>query len=230
MKRLISGIPVMLFGVLALGLTQCSSNTSETLFVQEPLPYAETALEPYMSARTLSFHYGKHHAAYVKNTNALLLESAIKAGTPEDVLREAAGKTKHQALFNQAAQAWNHAFFWRCLKPGGGGMPKGELLEGINASFGSFDAFKAEFLKAAQGVFGSGWVWLVKDKDRLVILTTKNADTPLSQNLRPLFTVDVWEHSYYLDYQNKRGDFVKALFENLANWDYAASLLGDDGK
>lgn len=214
--------------VVALSLTRCSSDNARIIVVQAPLPYDEAALAPYISAETLSVHYGKHHAAYVKKANDLIRESGLTVKTHETLLRQISGKTKHQALFDQAAQAWNHAFFWNCLKPDGGGLPPEELLKRIIDDFGSFEAFKSSFIAAAQTVFGSGWVWLAQDGKRLVIQTTSNADTPLAHGLNPLFTVDVWEHAYYLDYQNKRIDFVTTVINHLADWNYAASLLDAD--
>ena len=206
-------------------ISSCSSKAPEDVFTQKPLPYAENALEPVISAQTMALHYGKHHAAYVKKAAELLAQSGLDCDTPEDIIRKTAGKAKHQDLFNQAAQAWNHEFFWNCLKPQGGGTPSGELLKRIESSFGSFEAFKKEFSAKATGVFGSGWVFLVQDGKKLAILTTSNADTALAHDLNPLFALDVWEHAYYLDYQNKRGDFINSVLNQLANWDFAASRL-----
>lgn len=203
----------------------CTSKPPEEVFTQPPLPFAENALEPFISARTLSYHYGKHHAAYVTQASELLSQSGLDGETPEEIIEMTAGKEKYQALFNQAAQAYNHEFFWNCLKPQGGGAPSGELLKRIEASFGSFEAFKKEFAAKAKGVFGSGWVFLVEDGDRLSLLTTANADTAIAHDLNPLFVIDVWEHAYYLDYQNKRADYVDAVLNHLANWDFAASRL-----
>lgn len=206
-------------------IASCSSTSPEDVFTQKPLPYAENSLEPLISAQTMALHYGKHHAAYTKKAAELLAQSGLDGDTPEEIIRMTAGKAKHQTLFNQAAQAWNHEFFWNCLKPQGGGTPSGELLKRIESSFGSFEAFKKEFSAKATGVFGSGWVFLVQDGKKLSILTTSNADTALAHDLNPLFVLDVWEHAYYLDYQNKRGDFVNAVINQLANWDFAASRL-----
>jgi len=204
-------------------ISACSSKPPEQVFVQAPLPYAENALEPILSAKTLSFHYGKHHAAYVKQAAILLEQSGLDAETPEEVIEMTAGKEKYQDLFNQAAQAYNHDFFWNCLKPHGGGVPTGDLLQMIEKSFGSYGAFKEAFVAKAKGVFGSGWVFLVQDGDKLAIIATANADTAIAHDLKPLFTVDVWEHSYYLDYQNKRAEYVEAVLDHLANWDFVAS-------
>jgi superoxide dismutase, Fe-Mn family len=215
--------PVLALVLLSLLFTQCTSETSAPTFVQAPLPYAENALEPYMSAKTLSYHYGKHHAAYVKNANKLLAETSLTGDTVEDIIRESAENETHQALFNQAAQAWNHSFFWNCLTPSGGGEPSGKLLNEIKLTYGSFEKFKAAFLGASKSVFGSGWVWLVKDDGKLSIITTADADTPIAHDLIPLFGVDVWEHAYYLDYQNKRQDYVSNILTHLANWDFAST-------
>lgn len=210
-------------------LTHCSSEPTGPVFVQEPLPYAETALEPYMSSKTLAYHFGKHHAAYVKNANAMMKELSVKGKTPEEVIIKASKKEKYHGLFNQAAQAWNHSFFWNCLTPGGGGAPTGDLLHKIDQAFGSVDQFKSDFIAKGKGVFGSGWVWLVADEDGdLSIMTTADADTPVAHDLTPLFGVDVWEHSYYLDYQNKRTDYLAAILEHLVNWDFVASCLGGE--
>jgi Fe-Mn family superoxide dismutase len=204
-------------------ISACSSKPPEQVFVQAPLPYAENALEPVISAQTLSFHYGKHHAAYVKQAAILLEQSGLDAETPEKVIEMTAGKEKYQDLFNQAAQAYNHDFFWNCLKPHGGGDPTGDLLQMIEKSFGSYGSFKEAFVAKAKGVFGSGWVFLVQDGDKLAIIATANADTAIAHGLKPLFTVDVWEHSYYLDYQNERAQYVEAVLDHLANWDFVAS-------
>ncbi len=195
-------------------------------FTLPALPYAQDALEPYVSARTMGFHYGKHHQAYVDTLNKLVAGTPWAAGqTLEKVVLESAGMTDTTAIFNNAAQAWNHAFFWKCMKPGGGGRPSGRLMELLERSFGGFDQFKDAFLTAAVGQFGSGWVWLVQDGDTLKIVKTSNADTPIAHAQTVLLTCDVWEHAYYLDYQNRRKDFVQAFLDHLANWEFAASQL-----
>ncbi len=174
------------------------------------LPFAEDALEPYMSATTLAFHYGKHHKAYVDNLNKLIAGSQLDNLSLEEIIKETAGLPDKQAIFNNAAQAWNHNFFWQCIAPEGGKAPKGALLKKIEAAFGSYDEFCEAFLNAAVTQFGSGWAWLVEDNEgKLSIMKTSNADTPLAHGLKPLMTVDVWEHAYYLDYQNARADFVR---------------------
>ena len=183
------------------------------------LPYAENALEPYISKNTIEFHYGKHHRAYVDNLNKLIAGTEFEHKTLEQIVEETAGKSEYNAVFNNAAQAWNHAFFWNCMMPAGGGEPVGELKEKIVRDFGSYDKFCEDFLNAAVSQFGSGWAWLVEDKaGRLSVMKTGNADNPLAHGLKALMTVDVWEHAYYLDYQNRRADFVKTFITNLIKW------------
>jgi superoxide dismutase, Fe-Mn family len=194
-------------------------------FTLPALPYAQDALEPHLSARTIGFHYGKHHQAYVNNLNTLAAEAKMAAVPLEDIIRQTAGKTEQAGLFNNAAQVWNHTFFWKSMKPNGGGAPTGRLAEMITAAFGSFDAFKTAFSDAAMTQFGSGWAWLVKEGNTLKIVTTSNADTPLAHGQTAILTCDVWEHAYYLDYQSRRKDFVQTFLDHLANWDFAASQL-----
>jgi Fe-Mn family superoxide dismutase len=190
-----------------------------------PLPYPENALEPCISARTLSFHYGKHHQGYVNNTNRLVAGTDMTGLALGELVKKAAG-LKDKALFNNAAQAWNHAFYWQGMKPQGGGKPEGKLMERIKKDFGSFEGFREGFTGAATDQFGSGWAWLVLDGDSLKVTNTLNADTPLAHGRKPLLTVDVWEHAYYLDYQNRRGDYVKAFLDSLVNWSFVSSNLG----
>ena len=190
-----------------------------------PLPYEQSALEPFISSQTIAFHYGKHHAAYVKTANELLLGNPLANKPIEEIIKATAGNWEQAALFNSAAQAWNHAFFWQCLKPKGGGKPAGKLGQMIDESFGSFDTFKEEFENSGKALFGSGWVWLVEDGKKLKIVKTSNAETPFTTGQRPIFVIDVWEHAYYLDFQNRRADFLKVVLENLANWEFAASNL-----
>jgi len=194
-----------------------------------PLPYAQDALAPVISAETLSFHYGKHHKAYVDNLNKLVAGTEL-ADTPlEKVIAATAGKPDKAGMFNNAAQIWNHTFFWNSLKPNGGGAPTGAVAKGIEAAFGSFDNFKKEFANAAMTQFGSGWAWLVADKGALKVVKTPNAETPLTAGLTPLVTIDVWEHAYYLDYQNRRADFVAAVIDKLLNWEFANANLARAG-
>ncbi len=194
-------------------------------FELPPLPWAEDALEPDTSARTISFHYGKHHKAYVDKLNELA------AGTPyadmklEDVIKDTAGKADKAAIFNNAAQDWNHTFFWNSMKPNGGGKPTGDLAAAIDKAFGGYDKFVEQFKTAAVGRFGSGWAWLVVDGGALKIVTTANAETPITAGQKPLLTVDVWEHAYYLDYQNRRPDFVQTVLDKLLNWEFVGQNL-----
>jgi Fe-Mn family superoxide dismutase len=194
-------------------------------FELPPLPYAPDALAPYMSAQTLGFHHGKHHQTYVTNLNGLIKETPLADRTLEDIVRATAGDNGKIGVFNNAAQVWNHTFFWHSMKPQGGGAPQGELAERIKTDFGSLDAFKEEFKKTALAQFGSGWAWLVLENGKLKVVKTANAATPLTENAKALLTCDVWEHAYYLDYQNRRGDMVGAFLDNLVNWDFAAKNL-----
>lgn len=194
-------------------------------FTLPPLPWPEDALNPQISANTMGFHYGKHHQGYVNNLNKLVLDTPLADQPLETVIQSSAGKADQAAIFNNAAQVWNHTFYWNSLRPKGGGQPSGALAEQINKDFGGFEAFKAEFAKAATSQFGSGWAWLVKDGDKLKVTKTGNADTPLVHGQKPLLTIDVWEHAYYLDYQNRRADYVAALLDHLINWEFAAQNL-----
>ncbi len=186
-----------------------------------PLPYAQDALAPVISAQTLSFHYGKHHKAYVDNLNKLVAGTDMSETPLETLIKAVAGKPDKAGVFNNAAQVWNHTFFWNSMKPNGGGAPTGAVAKAIDASFGSYENFKKEFSNAAMTQFGSGWAWLVADKGQLKIAKTPNAETPLTTGQTALLTVDVWEHAYYLDYQNRRADFVAAVIDKLLNWEFA---------
>lgn len=187
-----------------------------------PLPYAKSALEPHMSAKTLEFHHGKHHRAYVTSLNSLVENTPLAGKSLESIIRETAKDTSKAGIFNNAAQVWNHAFFWNSMKPAGGGAPVGDLISRIDHDFGGFEKFKELFQQAAVGQFGSGWAWLVADKRKLKIVKTANAMTPIVQGQVPLLTCDIWEHAYYLDYQNRRPDFVRVFLDQLVNWDFAA--------
>jgi Fe-Mn family superoxide dismutase len=189
------------------------------------LPYADDALEPYYTAHTFSFHYGKHHKAYVDNLNKLIAGTDLEGKSLEDVIRVSAADSSKAGVFNNSAQVWNHTFFWRSMKPGGGGKPTGDVLAKLEAAFGTYESFVEQFKTAAVGRFGSGWCWLVLENGALKIVSTPNADTPLVHGQKPLFTVDVWEHAYYLDYQNKRADYVQAFFDHLINWDFVKENL-----
>jgi superoxide dismutase, Fe-Mn family len=189
-------------------------------FMLPELPYKKDALAPYMSAETLEFHHGKHHATYVNKLNELL------AGKPEadkplvDVILSSDGP-----VFNNAAQVWNHTFFWNCMKPNGGGAPTGSLADAITRDFGSYDNFKKAFSDAAATQFGSGWAWLVQDGGKLAVLKTANADLPMKHGKKALLTIDVWEHAYYIDYRNARPKFIETFLTNLVNWDFVAEQL-----
>jgi Fe-Mn family superoxide dismutase len=189
------------------------------------LPFAMDALNPIITANTLSFHYGKHHKTYVDNLNKLVAGTDFAGLALEKVITGTAGKADKAALFNNAAQIWNHTFYWSSLSPKGGGTPPAALKQKIEASFGTVDACKQEMATAATTQFGSGWAWLVKDGDKLKVVKTGNAELPLTQGLKPLLTIDVWEHAYYLDYQNRRADYVAAVLDKLINWTFAAANL-----
>jgi Fe-Mn family superoxide dismutase len=194
-------------------------------FALPPLPYADTALAPVISAQTIGFHYGKHHKAYVDNLNKLVPGTDLEGRTLEEIIVATAGKPDKAGVFNNAAQVWNHTFYWNCLKPNGGGAPTGELARKIDAAFGSFDNFRKEFANAALTQFGSGWAWLVAEGDAVKLVKTGNAEVPFTKGQRPLLTIDVWEHAYYLDYQNRRADYANAVIDKLLNWDFAAANL-----
>jgi Fe-Mn family superoxide dismutase len=189
------------------------------------LPYAADALEPHLSRTTLEIHHGRHHRAYVEKAQALVAGTPLAAASLENIIAKTAGKKAKAALFNNAAQAWNHTFFWNSLSPQGGGTPGGAIAELIDRDFASHAAFVDAFKAAAVGQFGSGWAWLVLDGGRLAIAATGNADTPLAHDQVPLLTVDVWEHAYYLDYQNRRADYVATFLDKLVNWDFATRNL-----
>lgn len=193
------------------------------------LPYAYDALEPHMSADTLKFHHDKHHKTYVDKLNAAIEGTRFEGMKLEEIIAESAKGEDAQGLFNNAAQTWNHTFFWHCMAPGGGGAPDGEVAEAIDEAFGGLDEFKEEFVAAAGAQFGSGWAWLVLDGDRLRVTTTANAGLPIIHGQRALLTCDVWEHAYYLDYQNRRPDFVKAFLDNLVDWKFVADNLAKRG-
>ena len=180
-----------------------------------PLPYAKDALQPHISAETLEYHYGKHHATYVTNLNNLIKGTEFENMSLEEIVKKSSG-----GIFNNSAQVWNHTFFWNCMSPNGGGAPTGKVADAINAKWGSFDKFKEEFQKSAVSNFGSGWTWLVKKADGTVdIVNTSNAGTPLTTENKALLTVDVWEHAYYIDYRNARPKFVESWW-NIVNWDF----------
>ena len=190
------------------------------------LPYAKDALAPYISANTLDFHHGKHHKAYVDNLNKLIAGTDLEGKALEEIIQIAAKDPAKAGIFNNAAQIWNHSFYWKCLKPQGGGAPTGAVAAKINAAFGSYEKFVEELKNAGATQFGSGWAWLVADGSDLKITKTPNADTPLAHGQKALLTIDVWEHAYYLDYQNRRPDYLATVIANLINWDFVNANLG----
>ena len=189
-------------------------------FTLPPLPYDKTALAPHISAETLEFHYGKHHQAYVTNLNKLVEGKPEEKKTLEEIIASSEG-----GVFNNAAQIWNHTFYWSSMKPKGGGQPTGDLLAAISRDFGSFDKFKEEFTAAATTQFGSGWAWLVLANGKLAVTKTGNADLPLKHGQKPLLTIDVWEHAYYIDFRNARPKYIETFLTSLANWDFALANL-----
>lgn len=190
------------------------------------LPYALNALEPHISARTLEFHHGKHHQAYVDNGNKLLAGSDLAGQSMEEIMGKTSGDAGKAGIFNNVAQVWNHSFYWQGMKPGGGGPPTGKIAERIKTDLGGFDKFVEEFKNAGATQFGSGWAWLVLADGKLKISKTPNAENPLTQGMKPLLTMDVWEHAYYLDYQNRRPDYMATFLEKLVNWDFVNANLG----
>jgi Fe-Mn family superoxide dismutase len=185
------------------------------------LPYPYEALEPHISRRTLEFHHGKHHKAYVEKARTLAKEVRMADLPLELIIQQTVRQDRHRALFNNAAQAWNHAFYWRSLQPSGGGEPDGDIAARIKSDLGGYEAFATQFAAAATGQFGSGWAWLVLDGGKLAVTATANADTPIAHGQIPLLALDVWEHAYYLDYQNRRADYADALIKHLINWEFA---------
>ena len=197
-------------------------------FELPPLPYSRDALAPAISEETLNFHYGKHHQAYVNNLNKLIEGTAHEGAALETIIADAAKDSSKAGLFNNAAQVWNHTFYWHSMKPGGGGKPTGAIAAKIDADFGSYEKFAEEFKAAGGGQFGSGWAWLVLKDGKLAIRKTPNAETPLTEDgATPLLTMDVWEHAYYLDYQNSRPNYMQAFLEDLVNWDFVNQNLAD---
>lgn len=190
------------------------------------LPYGEGALEPFISKRTIGFHYGKHHQGYVAKTNKFIAGTEFEGLSLNDIIKKTQGKEAQSAIFNNAAQVYNHTFYWNSMTPNGGGRPTGKISQKISQAFGDYPKFVEVFSSAAASQFGSGWAWLVKDGDTLKVIKTGNADTPIAHGFVPLLTIDVWEHAYYLDYQNRRDDYIKAYLEHLVNWEFAEKNLG----
>jgi Fe-Mn family superoxide dismutase len=199
-------------------------------FTLPPLPWPENALEPVISAKTMALHYGKHHRAYVTKLNELVAGTPLAQMPLEQVIRESAGNKERQKIFNNAAQAWNHAFFWNCLRPAGDSRPAGELARRLDSDLGGLERFRKDFAQAAVDCFGSGWAWLVDREGKLEIVTTSNAGTPLTTGATPLLTLDVWEHAYYVDYENRRPEFAAAVTGKLLNWEFAQQQLDGAGK
>jgi len=194
-------------------------------FTLPNLPYDLKALEPYISSETLSFHHGKHHQAYVTNLNNLIKGTNLENSSLEDIIKITANDSEKVGVFNNAAQVWNHTFYWNSMRAGGGGKPSGAIATKIDEDFGGYDAFKDAFKTAAATQFGSGWAWLILEDGKLKITKTSNADTPLAHNQKALLTVDVWEHAYYIDYQNRRPDYLDIFLNNLVNWDFVNENL-----
>ncbi len=213
----------------AAGLGCSSKGRSSSAVLLPDLPYAPDALEPYISEQTVAFHYGKHHQGYVEKTNRLIAGTPFEKLSLEEIIRGSSEK-KQTAIFNNAAQVFNHSFYWKCLTPKGGGEPKGAIKAAIKKSFGSYEKFTDAFFQSAISQFGSGWTWLVAESDKLTILNTSNAENPIVKGKTPILTLDVWEHAYYLDYQNKRGNYVQAFLNHLVNWSFAEANLASEQK
>lgn len=217
--KLTAGLSAFAFADVS-GVIRLSTAVASNI-VLPPLPYEENALEPHISANTIRFHYGKHHSGYVNNTNRIISGTEFENMALEEIIKRAWPVSDKAALFNNAAQVFNHTFYWHSMKPNGGGRPQGLMAQKIDESFGGFENFRDEFFKAAATQFGSGWTWLVEDGQTLKITKTANADTPIVKNMKPILALDVWEHAYYLDYQNRRADYINAYLEYLANWEFA---------
>ena len=202
------------------------ANQTNSPFILPNLPYAKDALAPHLTSETMDYHHGKHHNAYVVNLNNLLENHALKGKSLEEIILASSGKTDMAGIFNNAAQIWNHTFYWHSMKSNGGGKPGAQLLAKIEADFGSFDEFVTQFKQAGATQFGSGWAWLVLDGDKLKVLKTSNAGVPFTDGVKPLMTCDVWEHAYYIDYRNRRPDYIGAFLEHLVNWEFVEKNLG----
>lgn len=208
------------------------ANQTKFPFELPSLPYAKDALAPHMSSETFSFHHEKHHNAYVQNLNKLLADHEMKDMSLEDIIKNSSKDSSKAGIFNNSAQIWNHTFFWHSMSPNGGGKPSGELLNKIESDFGSFSEFTEKFKTAGATQFGSGWAWLVYDPSdsKLKIVKTPNAETPIVDGHIPMLTCDVWEHAYYIDYQNKRPDYISVFLEHLANWEFAEEIFNKHHK
>lgn len=199
------------------------------IFSLPELPYGKNDLAPHITSETLDFHHGKHHNAYVVNLNKLLEGHVLSGKSLEEIILASSGKADMAGIFNNAAQVWNHTFYWHSMKKGGGGTPSSELLNQINKDFGDFENFKTKFKEAGATQFGSGWAWLVWNDTKLEIVKTPNAETPITKGMVPLMTCDVWEHAYYIDFRNKRPDYLDTFLEHLVNWDFASINLAKRG-
>jgi Fe-Mn family superoxide dismutase len=215
--------------VVALGSPFMVGRAAAASHVLPRLPYADNALDPVISANTIGFHYGRHHQAYVDNLNRLITGTAMADASLEEVVKATAGRPEMAAIFNNAAQVWNHTFYWNSLRPKGGGRPGGSLARMIDSGFGSYDELRKQLVAAALGQFGSGWAWLAVQGDTLKVVKTPNAETPLTVGMMPLLTIDVWEHAYYLDYQYRRADYVNGVLDKLVNWSFAEENLARCG-
>ncbi len=226
--------PILLLSGVGLGLVGCKTNVlaSKTIinknkiggtkmpFELPTLPYAKNALAPYITENTINYHYGKHHQAYVTNLNNLIAGTDLANKSLEEIIKISVSDKTKAGIFNNSAQVWNHTFYWHSMKPNGGGKPTGEVLKKIEQDFGSFENFVTEFKNAGATQFGSGWAWLVLDAGKLKVVKTGNAETPLTTSAKPLMTMDVWEHAYYLDYQNARPSYIDTFLNHLVNWDF----------
>ena len=222
--KLIAGLGAVM-ALPFLGIAKKLTKENPMSFVLPELPYVKDALEPHIGAKTLEIHHGKHHQAYVTNLNNLLKDSPLALQSLEEIILASAKDTTKAGIFNNSAQVWNHTFYWHSMKPNGGGKPTGELAKKIDADFGSYDKFVEEFKAAGATQFGSGWAWLVLDNGKLKVTKTGNADLPLAHGQTALLTMDVWEHAYYLDYQNRRPDYISTFLDKLVNWEFAAENL-----
>lgn len=203
----------------------CQGGGSGSVITLPKLPYPKDALEPTISANTIGFHYEKHHKGYVDKINRFSKGTRFSGLQLEEMIVKSAGDEDAAAIFNNAAQVWNHTFYWNCMSPDGGGKPPQSVMAKMDASFGSYDEFIKIFVSAATGQFGSGWAWLIEQEGQLEVMATANADTPIAQSLKPILVIDVWEHAYYLDYQNRRKDYVESFLENLVNWEFVEKNL-----
>jgi Fe-Mn family superoxide dismutase len=222
-----TSIHLSAFAMIQLAGIGCSSQSGTTASPSglSPLPYHNDALEPYISSRTIEFHYGKHHQGYAANTLKLIAGTKLAKLPLKDIIQQSQGIKELVPTYNNAAQLFNHNFYWESMKPNGGGKPHGKILQAIEQSLGTFDAFVKTFSESAAAQFGSGWTWLVKDGKQLKVINTGNADTPVTMGAAPLLTIDVWEHAYYLDYQNRRADYIRAFLEHLINWEFVEKNL-----